>query len=317
MIAETHRGGTMSFHSAASISAPNSPAATPSAFNSPAKVTHFSLLEKKLRREPITALTACDYPTARLLDEAGIDLILVGDSLAMTVLGYDSTLPLTVDEMLHHAKAARRGVERSLFVVDMPYGSYHVNDDEAVRNAIRFVQEAGAEAVKLEGGSLRAPLIERLTRAEIPVIGHIGLTPQSVYRMGGYRVQGKTSGAITQLLNDAVAIEAAGAIALVLEGIPREVGARITAAAGIPTIGIGAGPDCDGQILVFHDLSQLTFAPPAKFVRPFANAGDALRQGLVGFRQAVEARTFPSDAESYHLSAPVRAELEQRNLVAI
>jgi 3-methyl-2-oxobutanoate hydroxymethyltransferase len=281
------------------------------------KVTHWTLREKKQRGEPITALTAYDYPTARLIDEAGLDVILVGDSVAMAVLGYDSTLPLTMDEMLHHAKAVRRGTRRSLLVVDMPYGSYHVNDDDAVRNAIRLVQEGGAEAVKLEGGAQRAALVARLSEAEVPVVGHIGLTPQSVYRMGGYRVQGKTLPAIQQLMHDAAALEAAGAIALVLEGVPREAAAKITAAAGIPTIGIGAGPECDGQILVFHDLAQLGFGSPAKFVRSFADAGGLLRAGLEEYRHAVETRTFPSDSESYHLPPQVRAQLEQAELVTV
>jgi 3-methyl-2-oxobutanoate hydroxymethyltransferase len=281
------------------------------------KVTHWTLREKKQRGEPITALTAYDYPTARLIDEAGLDVILVGDSVAMAVLGYDSTLPLTMDEMLHHAKAVRRGTRRSLLVVDMPYGSYHVTDDDAVRNAIRLVQQGGAEAVKLEGGAQRAALVARLTEAEVPVVGHIGLTPQSVYRMGGYRVQGKTLPAIQQLMHDAAALEAAGAIALVLEGVPREVAAKITAAAGIPTIGIGAGPECDGQILVFHDLAQLGFGSPAKFVRGFADAGSLLRAGLEEYRHAVETRTFPSDSESYHLPPQVRTELEQAELVTV
>ncbi len=275
------------------------------------KITQWSLREKKERGEPITALTATDYPTARLVDEAGIDLILVGDSLAMTVLGHESTLSLTMDEMLHHARAVRRGVHSAFLVVDMPYGSYHTSDDDAVRNAVRLVKEAGAEAIKLEGGAQFAPLVERLTRAEVQVVGHIGLTPQSLHRMGGYRVQGRAIPDIEQLMADAAALEAAGAVALVVEAIPREVAARITAAAGIPVIGIGAGPDCDGQILVFHDVFQLTFAPQAKFVRPFADAGSLVRDGLDDFRDAVEARTFPNDAESYHLSATVRAELER------
>jgi 3-methyl-2-oxobutanoate hydroxymethyltransferase len=273
------------------------------------KITHWSLREKKQRGEPITALTAYDHPTARLIDEAEIDIVLVGDSVAMAVLGHESTLSLTMDEMLHHAKAVRRGVKSALLVVDMPYGSYHASDDDAVRNALRLVQEGGAEAVKLEGGAYRAPLVERLTRAEVQVVGHIGLTPQSVNRMGGYRVQGRSIPDIEKLMADAVALEAAGAIALVLEGIPREVAARITAAAGIPTIGIGAGPDCDGQILVFHDLVGLGFVPTAKFVRPFGDAGAVLRFAVDEYRDAVESRTFPSDAESYHLATTVRAEL--------
>ena len=282
-----------------------------------AKTTHWTLREKKQRGEPITALTAYDYPTARLIDEAGIDIVLVGDSVAMAVLGHESTLSLTMDEMLHHAKAVKRAVKSSLLVVDMPYGSYHATDDDAVRNALRLVQEGGAEAVKLEGGAYRAPLVERLTRAEIQVVGHIGLTPQSLNRMGGYRVQGRSIPEIEKLLTDAVALEAAGAIALVLEGIPREVAARITAAAGIPTIGIGAGPDCDGQILVFHDLVRLGFGSPAKFVRPFADLGTTVRFAVDQYRHAVEARTFPSDAESYHLPSAVRAEFEHPELQSI
>jgi 3-methyl-2-oxobutanoate hydroxymethyltransferase len=274
------------------------------------KVTAQTLLEKKRQQQPITALTAYDYPSARLLDEAGIDLILVGDSLAMTVLGYESTLPLTMGEMMHHARAVRRGVRNALLVVDMPYGSYQVGADQALRNAMRFVKQAGAEAVKIEGGSHRAALVEQLTLAEVPVVGHIGLTPQSLHRMGGYRVQGRSLSAIDTLLADAAALEGAGAIALVLEGVPREVAARITAAASIPTIGIGAGPDCDGQILVLHDLMQLTFANGAKFVRRFADADSLLRQGIERYQAAVSDRTFPSDAESYHLSADVAAQFD-------
>jgi 3-methyl-2-oxobutanoate hydroxymethyltransferase len=265
------------------------------------KVTAQSLLEKKRHGQPITALTAYDYPSARLVDETGIDVVLVGDSLAMTVLGYDSTLPITVDEMLHHARAARRGVRNALLVVDMPYGSYHTSSEQALTHAIRFVKEAGAEAVKIEGGRHRAALVEQLTLAEVPVVGHIGLTPQSLHRMGGYRVQGRSIPAIENLLADAAALEGAGAVAIVVEGIPREVAAHITASTSIPIIGIGAGPDCDGQILVFHDLFQLTFADGAKFVRRFANADALLRDGLHRYRDAVAARAFPSDAESYHL----------------
>jgi 3-methyl-2-oxobutanoate hydroxymethyltransferase len=289
-----------------SLTQPRTPARETSASAFPEiKVTAQTLLDRKRSHQPITALTAYDYPSARLVDESGIDLILVGDSLAMTVLGYDSTLPLTVDEMLHHAKAVRRAVRHALLVVDMPFGSYHTTPEAALNNAIRFVKEAGAEAVKIEGGSHRASLVEQLTRAEIPVVGHIGLTPQSLNLMGGYKVQGRNIPAIEHLLADAAALEGAGAIAIVLEGVPREVAARITAAAGIPVIGIGAGPDCDGQILVFHDLFQLTFTPGAKFVRRFANAESLMREGLTQYQSAVQSRTFPNDAESYHLQKEV------------
>ena len=280
----------------------------------PIPVTLHTLQEKKSTGQPITALTAYDYATARLVDEAGIDLILVGDSLAMVVMGYESTLPVTVDEMLHHTRAVRRAVRRAIVVADMPWGSYHLSVADGVTNAVRFVKEAGAQAIKIEGGANRAELVERLTMAEIPVIGHIGLTPQSVHRMGGYKVQGRSTSAISELLNGAHALESAGAAALVLEGIPREVAARITSESGIPTIGIGAGPDCDGQILVFHDLMNLSFSRPAKFVRQYGDAMALFRQAIGAYRDDVQQRAFPSDQESYHLSKEVAAALEPATL---
>lgn len=265
------------------------------------KVTFQSLQEKKRARRPVTALTAYDYATAHLVDEAGVDLILVGDSLAMVVMGYETTLPVTVDEMLHHTRAVRRAVKHAIVAADMPYGSYHTTVAEGVANAVRFVKEAGAEAVKIEGGAVRCELVERLVAAEVPVIGHLGLTPQSVHRMGGYKVQGKTASAADELTRDARMLEAAGASAIVLEGMPREVAARITSELSVPTIGIGAGPDCDGQILVFHDLVNLTFSPPAKFVRQYGDAAALFRSAIEGYVRDVEERAFPSDAESYHL----------------
>jgi 3-methyl-2-oxobutanoate hydroxymethyltransferase len=268
-----------------------------------AKVTPQSLLAQKQSAAPITALTAYDYPTARLADEAGIDVLLVGDSLGMAVLGYENTLAVTVEDMLHHARAARRGTHRALLVVDMPYGSYHVSPEETMRNALRLVKDGGAEAVKVEGGAARADIVRTLTAAEIPVVAHIGLTPQSLHRMGGYRVQGRDEEAAAQLQDDALALEDAGAIALVLEGIPRELAAHITSLLNIPTIGIGAGPDCDGQILVFHDVFSLSFRKPPKFVRTFGDAASLIRDGLSAFREAVETREFPSDQESYHFPA--------------
>lgn len=277
------------------------------------KITARTLLEKKRRHEPITALTAYDYPTARIIDEAGIDLILVGDSLAMTVLGHDSTLSLTVPEMLHHARAVRRGVRRAFLVVDMPYGSYHLSTEDTLRNALALVKEGGAEAVKIEGGRRRASVIEELTAAEIPVVGHIGLTPQSVLRMGGYRVQGRSAPEMEELLADAAAVEGAGAVALVLEGIPRELADQISAAAKIPTIGIGAGPGCDGQILVFHDAFELTFSSSAKFVRSFGDGGALLREGVERYRDTVGARRFPSDTESYHLPRETASSIHELN----
>ena len=274
------------------------------------KITVASLREKKLLHEPITCLTAYDYPSARLVDEAAIDIVLVGDSLAMTILGYENTLSVTIDEMLHHTKAARRGVKHALLVADMPYGSYHVSPDDAIRNAARFIKEAGAEAVKIEGGEKRAELIHRIIDAEIPVTGHIGLTPQSVNVMGGYKVQGKSLVAVEQLMRDAVALDHAGVACIYLEGIPREVAAMITAEIAAPTIGIGAGPDCDGQVLVYHDLLNLTFTPPAKFVRRYGDAAKLISQAAQAFRADVLAGRYPSDEESYHLAQETRAALE-------
>ncbi|MBV9086962.1 MAG: 3-methyl-2-oxobutanoate hydroxymethyltransferase [Acidobacteriaceae bacterium] len=271
------------------------------------KITTSTLQDKKQRREPITSLTAYDFSSARLVDEAGIDVILVGDSLGMVMLGYESTLPVTMDDMLHHVRAVRRGVQRGLLVADMPFASYHVSNKEGLHNAARLVKEAGAEAVKIEGGQKRVNLIRRLIEAEIPVFGHIGLTPQSVNTMGGYKVQGKTLEAIDQLMRDATSIDRAGATAMYLEGIPREVAAMITAEVKCPTIGIGAGPDCDGQVLVLHDILNLTFAPPAKFVRRYGDAAALITNAVTAFKHDVETRAYPSDAESYHLPKDARA----------
>ena len=277
-----------------------------------AKVTVPELLQRKsaaadsTNKKKITCLTAYDYPTARLMDEAGVDVVLVGDSVAMVVLGYESTLPLTMEESLHHTKAVRRGVQRALVVADMPFGTYQGDVNEALKNAVRFVKEAGAEAVKVEGGERRLEVIGRLTEAEIPVMGHVGLTPQSVNAMGGYRVQGKTVGGAEQLLRDARAVEAAGAFSIVLEGIPRELAAEITKSVRIPTIGIGAGPDCDGQILVLHDLLGLTFQEPPKFARRYANVGEVISQAVREYCADVQGGSFPSDAESYHATSALQ-----------
>jgi 3-methyl-2-oxobutanoate hydroxymethyltransferase len=279
------------------------------------KVTVPELLQRKAssagspsNSKKIVCLTACDYPTARLLDEAGVDVILVGDSLAMVVLGYDSTLPATLEEMLHHARAVRRGTKHALVVADMPFGSYHADTAESLRNAVRFVKEAGVEAVKVEGGERRLELIARLTEAEIPVMGHIGLTPQSVNALGGYRVQGKTTDSAEQLLRDARAVEAAGAFSVVLEAVPRELAAQITRELRIPTIGIGAGPDCDGQILVVHDMLGLTFDQTPKFARKYANVGEVISNAVRGYCEDVRSGTFPSDSESYHSGSSVKTD---------
>ena len=277
------------------------------------KVTVPSILQRKSGVTPensspakITCLTAYDYPTARLLDEAGVDILLVGDSLAMVVLGYESTLPVTLEEMLHHTRAVRRGTRHALLVADMPYGSYHDDPMEAVRHAVRFVKEAGAEAVKIEGGERRMDLIARLVEAEIPVMGHIGLTPQSVNTFGGFRVQGRTEEAGEKLLRDARAVEAAGAFSIVLESIPRELAAKITAELRIPTIGIGAGPDCDGQVLVINDLLGLTFGHQPKFARRYADIGQIISNAAAEYIRDVQKGNFPADEESYHLPAELR-----------
>jgi 3-methyl-2-oxobutanoate hydroxymethyltransferase len=277
------------------------------------KITVPELLQRKTcaanspsDSKKIACLTAYDYPTARLLDEAGVDVILVGDSVAMVALGYESTLPVTLDEMIHHARAVRRGTKHALLVADMPFGSYHSDTAESLRNAVRFVKEAGVEAVKVEGGERRLELIARLTDAEIPVMGHVGLTPQSVNALGGYRVQGKTTDSAEQLLRDARAVEAAGAFAVVLEAVPRELAAQITRELRIPTIGIGAGPDCDGQILVVHDLLGLIFDQTPKFARKYANVGEVISNAVRGYCEDVRSGNFPSDSESYHSGKTVK-----------
>jgi 3-methyl-2-oxobutanoate hydroxymethyltransferase len=271
------------------------------------KVTVPDILSRKFppsnqteQRRRLTCLTAYDYPTARLVDEAGVDMVLVGDSVANVVLGYETTLPVTMEEMLHHTRAVRRGVRRALLIADMPFGSFHGDPLESVRNAVRFVKEAGAEAVKIEGGERRLDLIHRLVEAEIPVMGHVGLTPQSFHALGGFRVQGKTPRAAEQLLRDAHAVEAAGAFSVVLEAVPRELAAQITCELRIPTIGIGAGPDCDGQVLVLHDLIGLTFGRTPKFARRYAQVGETIAQAVQAYCLDVQRGSFPSDAESYH-----------------
>jgi 3-methyl-2-oxobutanoate hydroxymethyltransferase len=274
------------------------------------KITTAYLREQKLHHEPITCLTAYDYAAARLIDEAGIDMVLVGDSLAQTMLGYENTLSVTMDEMLHHVKAVRRGLKNALLVADMPYGSYQIDPKTAVSNAARFVKEGGAEMVKIEGGEKRADLIRQIIDAEIPVAGHIGLTPQSVNVMGGYKVQGKSLTGIEQLMRDAVALDRAGVACLFLEGIPREVAAMITGEISAPTIGIGAGPDCDGQVLVFHDILNLTFGPPAKFVRRYGDAAALITNAVQAFRADVRSHQYPADEESYHLPKETGAGLD-------
>jgi 3-methyl-2-oxobutanoate hydroxymethyltransferase len=276
----------------------------------PEKVSAPSLRLSKQRGERLVCLTAYDYPTARVVDEAGIDIILVGDSLGNVVLGYGNTVPVTLEEILIHLKAVRRAVNRALLVADMPYGSFHTGDDDAVRNALRLVKEGGAEAIKLEGGHKRVHLVKRLVDEEISVMGHIGLTPQSINQLGAYRVQGKTPKAAQQLIDDAKAMEDAGAFAVVLEVVPREIAQMITESISIPTIGIGAGVHCDIQVLVLHDMLGLSFGKQARFVRPYANLREVMTDAVTRYAEDVRNGTYPSEAESYALPAQTAAELD-------
>ncbi|HZE19009.1 MAG TPA: 3-methyl-2-oxobutanoate hydroxymethyltransferase [Candidatus Angelobacter sp.] len=262
------------------------------------KVTVRTIRDMKAERVKIVSVTAYDYPTARLADEAGVDLILVGDSLGMVVLGYESTIPVTMPEMAHHLKAVVRAQPKALVVADLPFLSFQTSAEDAVRNSGRLMKR-GAEAVKLEGGRRMLPQIQAILAADIPVLGHLGLTPQSVHQFGGYRVQGRGQGAADALLDDAIALERAGCFAIVLEGVPLELGQAITAAVGIPTIGIGAGIDCDGQVLVLHDLIGLSFGKPARFVRRYAETGDTIRSAVAAFREDVRSGRYPSREESY------------------
>jgi 3-methyl-2-oxobutanoate hydroxymethyltransferase len=275
----------------------------------PEKVTAPSLKASKQRGERLVCLTAYDYPTARIVDEAGIDIILVGDSLGNVVLGYGNTVPVTLEDILIHVRAVCRGVNRALLVADMPYGSFHTGADDTVRAALRLIKESGAEAVKLEGGQKRAKLVKRLVNEEIAVMGHIGLTPQSVNQLGGYRVQGKTAEAARRLLDDARALEDAGAFSIVLELVPREIAKLITESVSIPTIGIGAGANCDIQVLVFHDLLGMAFGKLPRFVRPYANLRETITEAVTSWAEDVRNGSYPAEEESYGLPAEAAAEL--------
>jgi 3-methyl-2-oxobutanoate hydroxymethyltransferase len=258
--------------------------------------------------KPLVMVTAYDAPTARIADDAGVDVILVGDSVAMVVLGYDDTLQVTVADMAHHVGAVARARPRALVVADLPWLSYHLSTEDAVRNAATLIR-AGAAAVKLEGGRSRVPVVEALVDAQIPVMGHLGLTPQSVHALGGYRVQGQQADAAATLLDDAGALVAAGCFAIVLECVPREVAALITHGVPVPTIGIGAGPDCDGQVLVLHDLLGLEDRITPKFVRRYGSLKADAVAAVSAYAADVRARAFPADAESYHLADDVAAAL--------
>jgi 3-methyl-2-oxobutanoate hydroxymethyltransferase len=258
-----------------------------------------AIAELKRRGELIAVATAYDFPTARLADEAGVEVLLVGDSLGTVVLGYESTLPVTMADMLHHVKAVARARPAALVVADMPFMSYQASVEEAVRNAGRFVQEGGADAVKLEGGERVAPAVRRIVEIGIPVMGHLGLTPQSLLAFGGYKVQGKGAGEAEHLIGEAQLLERCGCFSMVLEGIPAALGEAVTRAVGIPTIGIGAGVACDGQVLVSHDLLGLTQGHVPRFVRRYAALAGTTRDAFARYVADVKARRFPADEESY------------------
>ncbi|CAI2718719.1 3-methyl-2-oxobutanoate hydroxymethyltransferase [Nitrospina watsonii] len=265
------------------------------------RMTLPALLERKKNGRKITALTAYDYSMARLLDDLELDLVLVGDSVGMVSLGYDTTLPVTMDEMIHHTRAVRRGIGRALVVGDMPFMSYHVSDEETLRNAGRFIQEGGAEAVKMEGGTKLAGRIRTVVDAGISVMGHIGLTPQSIHQFGGYRVQGKNYYDARQIKKDALALQKAGVFAIVLEAIPAELAAEITSELDIPTIGIGAGKECDGQILVLNDLLGLNQEFTPKFVKRYAELGEAVQNAVQHYLDEVRSSAFPGAEHAYDL----------------
>jgi 3-methyl-2-oxobutanoate hydroxymethyltransferase len=296
---------------------PQKPApATPA----PGRLPLTELAEMKRRGQPIAMVTAYDAPGGRLADQAGVDLILVGDSAAMTVLGHDSTIPATMEEMLILTRAVTRGAERPLVVADMPFGTFQVSDEEATRNAIRFVKEAGADAVKLEGAGPTLARVQSIVGAGIPVMGHIGLTPQSATMLGGFKAQGRTAEKARRLLADARALEAAGCFSLVLEAVPAPVAARITRELSIPTIGIGAGLACDGQVLVWHDLLGLYEGRTARFVKRYADVGKVIRAALEAYVADVRERQFPEEQHTYampddelaHFEAEARSPLRDR-----
>jgi 3-methyl-2-oxobutanoate hydroxymethyltransferase len=266
------------------------------------QVTVRTLLSMKKKGEKIAMVTAYDYHSARVVDAAGIDVILVGDSLGMVIQGHENTIPVTVDEIVYHARLVSRARPKSLVVADMPFLSYQVSTSEAVANAGRMLKEGRAQAVKIEGGRQFLNTVGALTDASIPVMGHLGLTPQSVHRFGGFRVQGRTEDSQKRLLEDAALLERAGCFALVLEGIPHEIAGEITATLAIPTIGIGAGPACDGQVLVFHDLLGIEAALEPKFVKRYANLSETMIDAIGRFRREVKEGTFPDLEHSYSRS---------------
>lgn len=269
------------------------------------QVTIATFQQMKKKGQKIAVLTAYDYPTARFLDEAGVDCLLVGDSLGMVVLGYDSTVPVTMADMIHHTRAVARGARRALVVADLPFMSYQVSAEEALRNAGRLLQEGGARAVKLEGGAEVAPTVRRLVQAGIPVMGHVGFTPQSVHALGGYRVQGKTEAAARRLVEDAVSLAEAGAFAVVLEMVPQQVARWVTERCPVPTIGIGAGAGCDGQVLVTHDLLGLYAGRAPKFVKRYADLAAEMQQAVARYVAEVRDGSFPGPEHAFNLDESV------------
>jgi 3-methyl-2-oxobutanoate hydroxymethyltransferase len=274
----------------------------------PEKVYVPALRAAKERGEKLACLTAYDYPTARIVDEAGVDIILVGDSMGNVIHGYGNTIPVTLEEILSATKAVKRGSSRALIVSDMPYGSFHTGDNKAVRNAMKLLKYGGAEAVKLEGGRNRVGLVKRLVDEEIPVMAHIGLTPQSVHKLGGYRVQGKTTDDAQRLIEDAKLLEEAGAFAIVLELVPREIAELITNELNISTVGIGAGPACDVQVLVLHDLIGFTFGRQPRFVRQYANVSQVITDAISQWMDDVRNGDYPNESESYGMPEKVKIE---------
>jgi 3-methyl-2-oxobutanoate hydroxymethyltransferase len=273
------------------------------------KVTTATIRQMKTEGKPITMLTAYDFSMAKLVDDAGIDMILVGDSLANVMLGYESTLPVTMDEMIHHVKAVCRGAGRAMVVADLPFMSYQVSKEEALRNSGRFLKETSAQAVKLEGGQEIAETVRAIVNAGIPVVGHLGLTPQSVHQMGGYKVQGKDESAAKKLIADAKALEDAGIFCLVLECVPTPLAKLVTEALSIPTIGIGAGPVCDGQVLVIHDMLGLYPRSSPKFVKKYVNLYEDMLTAVKQYKEEVTARTFPGPEHSFGMSEDVLKKL--------
>ncbi|MCJ7743673.1 MAG: 3-methyl-2-oxobutanoate hydroxymethyltransferase [Dehalococcoidales bacterium] len=276
------------------------------------RVTITQIKEMKQKGEKIVMLTAYDYSTAKIVDEVGVPLILVGDSLGMVVLGYESTIPVTMEEMLHHTKAVVRGTKRSLIVGDMPFMTYHLSVEQALQNAARFIQEAGAQAIKLEGGVTVAEKVRRMVQCGMPVMGHIGLTPQSIHQFGGHKVQGKSPEGAKKLLDDAIALDEAGAFAIVLETVPTPLATLITEKVSVPTIGIGAGIGCDGQVQVINDIlgSFADFVP--KHAKQYAKLTDIIRKAVTDYHNEVKDGTFPTEKQSFTMDESVLAELKAR-----